>query len=505
MRLILRQSFPLGRFHATFWKTNAFDKEVSGEWPPSPWRLIRAVVARWHQWRRETTDAAPEGELNRLVRALCKSEYRFYLPEQARQSFSLRQYHPVQPDRPPLGIRSYVTSLIQDNAWCVSPDKELLWFIEGDDWTDDLARVLDQCLQRIVYFGRAESLTSLSRIDHTSKSPNVNLLKERTSKNQVPVLAPDSEATPDEPRADIERVTEEEVAARNVPQGARLFYTERPQRPSACEPRCTPKRSHRQLIQFALGWAVRPEARATVRLTDRFRAAVLRNLIRSRTNNTAKKWSETPVEIREAIAEMTGKDSRGEPLRGPRRHAEFLLWWEGGVPTRLLVWRGSRPFDEEEENAILEAAAQELSWAAIGPEADLWKIKLVPLDTAVPPPPGFDGAPRSIWETLTPYVPPRHNLRRGKVRESETIGNQIRRELAARGYLSDTELLSVEEIAPPTWVAVHLPRRHAGQRSFHGGRRGYWLRIAFKNPLVGPIRLGHSSSFGLGLFSPSAT
>ena len=45
MRLVLQQSFPLGRFHATQWKANPFDKELAGEWPPSPWRLVRAIVA----------------------------------------------------------------------------------------------------------------------------------------------------------------------------------------------------------------------------------------------------------------------------------------------------------------------------------------------------------------------------------------------------------------------------------------------------------------------------
>jgi CRISPR-associated protein Csb2 len=150
----------------------------------------------------------------------------------------------------------------------------------------------------------------------------------------------------------------------------------------------------------------------------------------------------------------------------------------------------------------LRAAAQELSWAAPGYDAEAWRIKLLPLDAAVPPPPGFDGAPATTWQTLTPYVPPRHYLRGGKVRGAETIENQIRRELDARGHASSTELLSVKEVAPPTWVAVHVPRRQADQRPFIGDRRGYRLRLAFSRPIVGPIRLGHSSSFGLGLFSP---
>jgi CRISPR-associated protein Csb2 len=201
---------------------------------------------------------------------------------------------------------------------------------------------------------------------------------------------------------------------------------------------------------------------------------------------------------------MTGKNAQGEPLQGPRAHAEFFLWWDEGVPTRLFVWRGARAFDEDEQEAILRAAAQELSWASAGPDAETWKIKLVPLDTAVAPPPGFDGAPAAIWRTLTPYVPPRHYFRSGKVRESETIENQIRRELGARNYAWATKLLSVEVIGPPTWVAVHVPRRQAHHRPFIGDRRGYMLRLSFETPISGPLRLGHSSSFGLGLFAPTA-
>jgi CRISPR-associated protein Csb2 len=199
---------------------------------------------------------------------------------------------------------------------------------------------------------------------------------------------------------------------------------------------------------------------------------------------------------------MTGKDSQGDPLRGPRAHAEFLLWWDGDVPTRLLVWRGARPFDEDEQEAILRAAAQELPWTAGGPTAHTWKIKLVPLDTAVAPPPGFEGTPAKVWQALTPYVPPRHHLRGGKVRVSETIESQVRRELIARGYAPNTISLSFEEIQPPRWVAIHVPRRESGMRPFIGDRRGYMLRLAFDIPIIGPLRLGHSSSFGLGLFTP---
>jgi CRISPR-associated protein Csb2 len=38
-------SFPTGRYHATPW--NCHVNEGRPEWPPSPWRLLRALVATW--------------------------------------------------------------------------------------------------------------------------------------------------------------------------------------------------------------------------------------------------------------------------------------------------------------------------------------------------------------------------------------------------------------------------------------------------------------------------
>jgi len=129
-------------------------------------------------------------------------------------------------------------------------------------------------------------------------------------------------------------------------------------------------------------------------------------------------------------------------------------------------------------------------------------VKLIPLDRAVPPPPGFDGVTAKVWESLTPYVPPRHHLRNGKPRDRESVNAQIRRELASRGFLG-ADQVSVEQIGDDAdWVTVHIPRGSAKNRAFIGDRRGYQIRLTFPVPVNGPIRLGNSSSFGLGMFKP---
>jgi len=93
MSLVLRQSFPLGRFHATRWNQNPFEDRF-GEWPPSPWRLLRALAARWFQYSRETgdEDVALRDE---LLRKLGREVPQFQLPEASWRGPAVKQYHPT--------------------------------------------------------------------------------------------------------------------------------------------------------------------------------------------------------------------------------------------------------------------------------------------------------------------------------------------------------------------------------------------------------------------------
>lgn len=97
--VILQQHFPLGRFHANPWKAFPFD-DPYGEWPPSPWRLIRALIARSHQFAREEPSIGRD-DLAALVRAFCTSSIRWHLPAQSWRGPGLRQYQPADFSRVP--------------------------------------------------------------------------------------------------------------------------------------------------------------------------------------------------------------------------------------------------------------------------------------------------------------------------------------------------------------------------------------------------------------------
>lgn len=56
--------FPAGRYHATPWGRHVNEGAV--EWPPSPWRILRALVAAW----KRTLPEVPQERVEPILRAL---------------------------------------------------------------------------------------------------------------------------------------------------------------------------------------------------------------------------------------------------------------------------------------------------------------------------------------------------------------------------------------------------------------------------------------------------
>src|SRR5262245_57492541 len=62
--LAIAMTFPAGRYHAPPWGRHV--NECVPEWPPSPWRLLRALVAVW----KRKCPAFPEDRVRALLTAL---------------------------------------------------------------------------------------------------------------------------------------------------------------------------------------------------------------------------------------------------------------------------------------------------------------------------------------------------------------------------------------------------------------------------------------------------
>jgi len=504
MRIVLRQTFPFGRFHATPWKVSPYD-DPHGEWPPSPWRLLRALLARSFQYGRETGEVTEEQQAA-LVSAFAGSRIEWFLPPATWRGPGLRQYQPAEFQWNPAaakepGMKGYKTTKAADPFWVTDRDADadsegaLLWFFDGLGWTSETLALLDACAARLTYFGRAESITELERIAESlnpNSAPNC-ILSPTRKQGSVPVLTLYPGAT----LADALRTSDSpELANGDVPPGACWSFAERPACTTAKPIRKPMKeREPVQWMQFALGSRIPIYERSAVILTNRFRGAAAKRLLSAIAENRIDDWKKAPRAVQESGASLTGKDASGEPLTG-HQHAVFFLHFEGGEATRLCAWC-EKPFTHQEQVAMLHASNSELS---ITYKESSWAASLIPLDKLVPPPPAIPQVSSQCWKSMTPYVPARHVFgRSGKVKAGESIEEQIAEELASRGL--PTAEVTVEE-GSARWMKVHQPRR-TRDGSTNDDKRGYIVQLKFSQPVRGPIFLGHSCHFGLGLFVPT--
>ena len=133
------------------------------------------------------------------------------------------------------------------------------------------------------------------------------------------------------------------------------------------------------------------------------------------------------------------------------------------------------------------------------------------------------GEASDIWVSATPYVPPnRKRFRRsGRLRATESASQLLERGLHELLLLLELDI-SVSNIEalrdskgnsapttsdpePSNWVAIHETAAERRDRQLQGQRcirPGFRFRVTFSNAIHGPVCVGNSSHFGLGLFVP---
>ena len=153
MSATLEVRFISGRVHGTPW--GASHNEGRIEFPPSPWRLTRALIATWFERANEIDEAV----IRRLVERLASVSPRFYVPPFA--GAHVRHYFPESAYK--VGSRKG-TAKVLDAFAAVDPTVPLIveWDVElPSDERSALAALVD----RMPYIGRAESLVEVRLLD----------------------------------------------------------------------------------------------------------------------------------------------------------------------------------------------------------------------------------------------------------------------------------------------------------------------------------------------------
>lgn len=202
---------------------------------------------------------------------------------------------------------------------------------------------------------------------------------------------------------------------------------------------------------------------------------------------------------------LSGCDFVGAPLKGPHVHAHILpLDLDGdGHLEHILIWApmGLDADAQAAVRALRRTYAKggigpiKVALAAAGDWGDLmrlpgqWSQSLAAL---VQPPPGA-----SEWVSHTPFVAPRYLKPRG----AHSLFAQVASELASRELPA---LVDLAVIDPREGEGRYLRQRHFIRRRREGPQPpvdfGYTLRLRLAAPCRGPLSLGYGSHFGLGSF-----
>lgn len=518
--------FPAGRYHATPWQHHVNEGLV--EWPPSPWRLTRALLATWHRKATELSEA----DVRSLIDELSAVLPRFELP--AGTLGHTRHYVPIEKEK---------TTKIFDAFLDLGRDARMLiaWPVE---LSAEARRAAEVLVPRLGYLGRAESWVEARVVDEVDwDALGARPLQgepaaghERTTL-VAPAPAADYEDWMRAARDERETRTLAEKRAKAAAAGkpvdkVKLTKGDRDKLVAALPPDLFAALHADTSALHKQGWSRPPGSRLVDYERPPLEAARAPRRRRSGQRPTAARFSvasAVPPRLTEALwfgeklrqallarsdgaAVFAGRNHGGQPAAG-HEHA-FILpesHAPGGRISHVSLY-APMGFDDAARRA-LDGLRQ--VWGHGGHDVDLVLL-------GVGNPEDFGGhevhagrsplfAESRVWASRTPFVATRHPRlhRDGSARAVEdglVVGSpehDLRRLWQLRGLPEIARLEPLESTSlggrPTRWPAFRTRRRDGEGRRAQTTPVGFRLELA--EPTRGPVALGYGCHFGLGLFS----
>lgn len=505
--LTLRLAFPWGRYYAHPWGQNPA-RLSEAEWPPSPWRILRAIAAAWFQ-ANPGKPASPE--LVEALEVLGRELPEFVLPKVSFANAVHYQPNCGATSKEDVALAKYKRVRHENHFVAVGGDVLVQWQLDvvPDEARHKTRTLLEALAPCVSYFGRAESVCELSVDDLGTLAvrdacaqvvlhggePGRRMdsaCRDAFCPNPKDFRATDlwrrrENGTGDE-RAEKHLVQELIDAPQPMPDGAAWYSYRMPEgwperwvirSPRPAKRRTKTSRIVAHFLEFSLQCRIPVPVKYTVSIAEMFRDAAIRI-------------------HKEPSFALSGHD-RPEGLEGNHLHAFFLPQpTEDGKHLSLLrVWC-AHGFTQREVNALMSVGS--LRWA--GGRFPLRPV-LLHLIRDLPKP-----RRSRVWRSLTPFVPPRHWYRKrfaeGRVREPDSPENQLRASLVENGVVASTGSIRRLQAASTGWdvCKVHLPKQARATNAEPDHRIGLFLDACFAERTVLPLPgFGHSSHFGLGQFS----
>lgn len=522
--IILELSFPAGRYHATPWGRHVNEGAV--EWPPSPWRILRALIATWYLKAHEV----PEPTLRALVHKLSVLPS-FRLPSAI--ASHTRHYMPTKGGN----MTKVFDTFIQ-----VEEGSAILVAWDADLAPDERAalQTLASCLG---YFGRAEAIVAGRLLDGITgfeanslplaegaplpgKTELVRLLAPMPpeaydqwrrgflASQAAPTLGTKEKGKkakteagpeiPDDLFAALHADTGDlQAAGWNLPPGSQFAHYARPENAFAPTARPRPRRqgSLPTVARYAVVSAVTPRITQAISIGDRVHDALC-------------KWSD---QGHGRAAVFTGLDENGKP-RTDHQHAHIFSEANGprDAVTHLTIW-APMGFDE---TACLALRRLNKVWGHGGHDIRL-VLHGIGQPDEFPDSPLF--GPVAVWRSATPFVSTRHSkfFRDGRPKidpdngwQEGSAGHDLLRLLMLRSEAVGVTIKQLVEQDRPFMFGKGSSMRSLCSIQFQthrnagdgrrGNESGNAFVIKFMQPVRGPLALGYGAHFGLGLFVPVA-
>jgi len=528
-------AFPTGRFHATPWGRHV--NEAAPEWPPSPWRILRALVATWKRTL-DNDDPCDAQVVERLIRKLAHPPV-FVLP-QASTSHT-RHFMPWFKKGPA------DRTLVFDGFVALDKMHGLICL-----WRDAVLevqerRALDRILTNLGFLGRAESWVEarvLTEAEAAYANERINCMPletnhDRTRYDAVRVLCAHPETAFTNDHTPKHQETSGRGRARQImetplydpdwhlcmetlelhgkrwsdPPGSQWVTYLRPKDCFAVHSRRSKDnvvRPRPTVARFAVDGPVLPLVEDTLRIAEiarRTAMGIFRRIEEKRLyHGNVPKGAPLP---RSEV--FSGKDANGAPLEG-HRHAYYIPTDEDGDGRidhlTIVAAMGFGPAEVKALDHMNKLKREDgdplnLLLLGLGHSSEIQTPKLM--------------GPARVWISATPFIATRFPKARGRKRDPvELLGPDHQRAFARQVLIEEIHRL-YPNLPEPTAVDYLNEQHRCGahglrpiqfrrfrqKRGDDGGRRPAGVfRIFFPDPVYGPICLGHSAHFGLGLFAP---
>lgn len=464
MTTVLRLEFPWGKYHATPWGRNV--NEGVPEWPPSPWRVLRALFATWklrcaHLRADDVGTALSQlaGVPTIYVPAMKPAHLRHYMPQAAHRS-----------------IGKHSTTMTFDSFAVMQPSRPVFFEWEAE-MTTSVRNALSQMADGLSYLGRSESICEAALVPRVERQELVSW------QPAGPDYSTDAEVLcARQPLELSDLIQSPDTVRRNgrlFPVGSQLVPYRRADASGA-----PPVGDGWRPTYAAVRFAVHPRPRPAIA-----NAVVVGELLRRASLSKHGVPSET----------LSGKRPSGEPQLGKHEHAHYLSLpnqdrREASAPIDSLVVWAPGQLDGNEF-----AALAQIEWLRAGPAAS----GVPDIALAVT---GFGDVgeiapeivgPSEVWLSCTPFAPSRHSSKRTSW--SDHIAAEIERELVAYRDFPSPSSVTVLDGDVRKYRKYRLPPKERLANS----RRAAMVEIQFERPVDGPIALGSLSHYGLGLFLPA--